>query len=116
MLHPNRANVSKEDLRAKLAETYKVNKDQVSVFGFRTQYGGGKSTGFALIYDSHEALKKFEPHYRLVRYGIASKIEKPSRQQRMYSLFNRPITYMIMIAQAVSFFCGAQRADFVVLL
>lgn len=113
MLHPNRANVSKEDLRAKLAETYKVNKDQVSVFGFRTQYGGGKSTGFALIYDSHEALKKFEPHYRLVRYGIASKIEKPSRQQRMYSLFNRPITYMIMIAQAVSFFWGAQRADFV---
>ncbi len=82
VLHPNRANVSKEDLRVKLADTYKVNKDQVSVFGFRTQYGGGKSTGFALIYDSHEALKKFEPHYRLVRYGIASKIEKPSRQQR----------------------------------
>lgn len=104
MLHPNRANVSKEDLRAKLAETYKVNKDQVSVFGFRTQYGGGKSTGFALIYDSHEALKKFEPHYRLVRYGIASKIEKPSRQQRMYSLLNRPITSMIMIDSFVCFF------------
>lgn len=55
------------------------------VFGFRTQYGGGKSTGFALIYDSHEALKKFEPHYRLVRIGAANKIEKASRQQRMYS-------------------------------
>jgi small subunit ribosomal protein S24e len=27
-------------------------------------------------------LKKFEPHYRLVRVGFASKIEKPSRQQR----------------------------------
>ena len=27
-------------------------------------------------------MKKFEPHYRLVRYGQASKIEKPSRQQR----------------------------------
>lgn len=97
MLHPNRANVSKEDLRAKLAETYKVNKDQVSVFGFRTQYGGGKSTGFALIYDSHEALKKFEPHYRLVRYGIASKIEKPSRQQRMYSLLNRSSSRFIFL-------------------
>lgn len=104
MLHPNRANVSKEDLRAKLAETYKVNKDQVSVFGFRTQYGGGKSTGFALIYDSHEALKKFEPHYRLVRYGIASKIEKPSRQQRTYSLLNRPITSIIMVDSFVSSF------------
>lgn len=84
VLHPNRANVSKDELRQKLAELYKANKDQVSCFGFRTQYGGGKSTGFALVYDSHEVLKKFEPHYRLVRYGIATKIEKASRQQRTY--------------------------------
>ena len=47
-----------------------------------------KSTGFALLYDSVEALKKFEPRYRLVRIGVASKIEKPSRQQRMCSLFS----------------------------
>ncbi len=32
-------------------------------------------------------LKKFEPHYRLVRYGAASKIEKASRQQRTYPLY-----------------------------
>ena len=32
------------------------------------------------IYDSPEALKKFEPHYRQVRYGLATKIEKASRQ------------------------------------
>lgn len=90
VLHPNRANVSKDELREKLAELYKANKDQVSVFGFRTQYGGGKSTGFALIYDSHEALKKFEPHYRLVRIGAATKVEKASRQQRMF-LSHRPL-------------------------
>jgi len=82
VLHPNRPNVSKDELRDKLADLYKATKDQVSVFGFRTQYGGGKSTGFALIYDSHEALKKFEPYYRLVRIGAAKKIEKASRQQR----------------------------------
>ncbi|KAI5200007.1 hypothetical protein E4T42_02296 [Aureobasidium subglaciale] len=82
VLHPNRPNVSKDELRAKLSELYKADKDQVSVFGFRTQYGGGKSTGFALIYDSNEAMKKFEPHYRLVRVGMATKIEKASRQQR----------------------------------
>ncbi|KAK3676209.1 hypothetical protein LTR78_003959 [Recurvomyces mirabilis] len=82
VLHPNRPNVSKDELRDKLAELYKAPKDQVSCFGFRTQYGGGKSTGFALVYDSAEAIKKFEPHYRLVRYGQASKIEKASRQQR----------------------------------
>jgi ribosomal protein S24E len=62
---------------------YKASKDQVNVFGLQTQFGGGKTTGFALVYDSPEALKKFEPHYRLVRVGVASKIEKPSRQQRM---------------------------------
>ncbi|MCJ1331996.1 hypothetical protein MMC10_008688 [Thelotrema lepadinum] len=77
----NRSTVSKDELRTKLSEI-KTSKDQVSVFGFRTAFGGGKSTGFALLYDSVEALKKFEPRYRLVRIGVASKIEKPSRQQR----------------------------------
>jgi small subunit ribosomal protein S24e len=77
------ADISKDDLRAKLAELYKSETDCVSVFGLRTHFGGGKTTGFALIYDSVDSLKKFEPHYRLVRYGQATKIEKPSRQQRM---------------------------------
>jgi hypothetical protein len=63
---------------------YKANKEQVNVFGLRTKFGGGKTTGFALIYDSPEALKKFEPHYRLVRVGVAAKVEKPSRQQRTF--------------------------------
>ncbi|KAK8249584.1 ribosomal protein L23/L15e core domain-containing protein [Phyllosticta capitalensis] len=85
VLHPNRANVSKDELREKLAQLYKAEKNQISVFGFRTQYGGGKSTGFALVYDSEEAMKKFEPHYRLVRVGLANKIEKASRQQRTYT-------------------------------
>lgn len=66
VLHPTRSNVSKDELRDKLAAMYKAPKDQVIVFGFRTQFGGGKSTGFALVYDTKEALK-FEPKYRLVR-------------------------------------------------
>ncbi|PSK53192.1 40S ribosomal protein S24 [Elsinoe australis] len=82
VLHPNRANVSKDDLRDKLAELYKAPKDAVSVFGLRTQYGGGKTTGFALVYESPESMKQFEPRYRLVRYGLATKIEKAARQQR----------------------------------
>jgi small subunit ribosomal protein S24e len=82
VLHPSKANASKADVAEKLAQMYNVDKQAVSTFGFRTQFGGGKSTGFALIYDSVDALKKFEPHYRQVRVGLASKIEKPSRQQR----------------------------------
>lgn len=53
----------------------------VFVFGLRTQFGGGKSTGFGLIYDNLEAAKKFEPKYRLIRNGLAEAVEK-SRKQR----------------------------------
>lgn len=53
----------------------------ISVFGFRTAFGGGKSTGFALIYDSVEAVKKFEPKYRQTRLGLY-KVEKQARKQR----------------------------------
>ncbi|CAN3377328.1 small ribosomal subunit protein eS24B [Diutina rugosa] len=82
VVHPNRGNVSKDELREKLAEIYKAEKDAVSVFGFRTAFGGGKSTGFGLIYSSVEDAKRFEPQYRLVRYGLAEKVERASRQQR----------------------------------
>jgi len=43
----------------------------VVCFGFRTQYGGGKSTGFALIYDSMDYLKKNEPRHRLARVSAS---------------------------------------------
>ncbi len=82
VLHPNRANVSKDELRENLAKTYKAEKDAVSIFGLRTNFGGGKSTGFGLIYNSPADAKKFEPNYRLVRYGLGTKVEKASRQQR----------------------------------
>jgi small subunit ribosomal protein S24e len=66
IIHPTRPNLSKDELRDKLSGMYKAPKEQIIVFGFRTQFGGGKSTGFALIYDTKEALK-FEPKYRLIR-------------------------------------------------
>jgi hypothetical protein len=91
-----------------LADLYKSNKDQVSVFGFRTQYGGGKSTGFALVYDSQEALKKFEPHYRLVRIGAADKIEKASRQQRASTI---PLFYHNLHLLSNSFLTSFQASN-----
>ena len=41
--------------------------DRIFLFGFRTAFGGGRSTGFALIYDSLDAAKKYEPKFRLAR-------------------------------------------------
>jgi small subunit ribosomal protein S24e len=67
VLHPGRANVSKSEIRDKLASMYNVRDAQaIFVFGFRTQFGGGKSTGFGLIYDDVKAAQKFEPKYRCV--------------------------------------------------
>lgn len=48
----------------------------------KTQFGGSRSTGFGLIYQSVADAKKFEPAYRLVRSGLAEKVDKASRQQR----------------------------------
>jgi ribosomal protein S24E len=70
VLHPGKANLSKSELREKLAKLYKVSSETIFVFGIRTQFGGGRSTGFALIYDDLEAAKKFEPRYRLKRVSF----------------------------------------------
>lgn len=60
---------------------YKVaDVNTVLLFGFRTDFGGGKSTGFALIYDSVEDAKKFEPKYRLARIGLTKKREGSRKQ------------------------------------
>ncbi|CAG8590189.1 2798_t:CDS:2 [Diversispora eburnea] len=74
VIHPGLANLSKDDVRGKLAKLYKVEKEVIFVFGFHTYFGGGRSTGFALIYDDLETAKKFEPKFRLVR--------KTARKQR----------------------------------
>merc|ERR1712105_437740 len=68
VLHPGKATVSKAD--------------RVFTFGFKTQFGGGKSTGFALIYDTMDFAKKFEPKYRLLRQGVIEPKAKVSRKQK----------------------------------
>ncbi|KAH8950972.1 hypothetical protein BDL97_10G112800 [Sphagnum fallax] len=71
------------ELKEKLSKVYDVRDPQsIFVFGFRTQFGGGKSTGFGLIYDSVDAAKKFEPKYRLIRNGLATKVEKSRKQMK----------------------------------
>lgn len=81
VLHPGLSSVSKKEIREKLAAMYKVTPDVVFVFGFRTNFGGGKSTGFALIYDTLDYAKKFEPKYRLQRHGLYER-QKQTRKQR----------------------------------
>ncbi|KAH9946625.1 40S ribosomal protein S24 [Amylocystis lapponica] len=82
VLHPSRPNVSKSELSELLASTYKANKERVITFGFRTHFGGGRSTGFALIYDDEASQRKFEPKYRLIRAGMTTAPTKTSRKLR----------------------------------
>ncbi|VDO31959.1 unnamed protein product [Brugia timori] len=81
ILHPNRASVPKVEVREKLAQMYKTTPDLVFTYGFQCHFGGGRSTGFALIYDTADFAKKFEPKYRLLRQ-TGTKAEKSGRKQR----------------------------------
>ena len=57
ILHPGKPTVSKKDVREKLAKMYKTTPDVIFAFGFRTDFGGGRTTGFALIYDALDKAK-----------------------------------------------------------
>uniref|UniRef100_A0A2K6AVM5 40S ribosomal protein S24 n=1 Tax=Macaca nemestrina TaxID=9545 RepID=A0A2K6AVM5_MACNE len=72
VLHPGKATVPKTEIREKLAKMYKTTGDVIFVFGFRTHFGGGKTTGFGVIYDSLDYAKKNEPKHRLARVGVFS--------------------------------------------
>jgi len=69
--HGSRPNVSKTDLKQKIVQMYKItDPNTVFMYGFKTNFGGQKSTGFCLIYDNVKIAQKYEPKYRLVRQGL----------------------------------------------
>eukprot|EP01083_Nonionella_stella_P313794 1127994_1 len=74
--HQHLATPSRKLIRRKIAKIYKV-KDPHSIvlFGFKSKYGGGKTTGFCLIYDNFKARRRFDYRYRLVRDKFAKKPE-----------------------------------------
>merc|ERR1712146_107362 len=65
------------------AKGKKASKDATVIFGMKAAFGGGKSSCFALVYDSVDCAKKHEPKHRLMQAGH---LEKPSvvvgRKQR----------------------------------
>jgi len=71
-MHPDKAPMPKTEIRERLAKLYKTTPDVVVPYGFKTQFGGGRSTGFAQIYDSLESAKKFEPKFRILRVSLFS--------------------------------------------
>lgn len=67
VFHEGVANVSQKDLREEIVKKFKADAKNIVLFGFKTAYGGGRSTGFVLIYDNPQYLLKYEPNHRLRR-------------------------------------------------
>ena len=66
--------VTRAHITKKLVEKFK--KPHVSVFGMKKVLGGGRTKCFALVYDSDDSLKKFEPKARLARMELEKKEPK----------------------------------------
>jgi len=64
---------------------YKVEDPQtIFLFGLKTIFGGGRTTGFGLIYDNLTIAKKYEPRYRQIRQGLVTftPIARKQRKER----------------------------------
>lgn len=82
IIHPGRANVAKSELQEVVGGMHKTDSKLVILFGFRAKFGGGKSTGFCVIYDNEAAMRKFEPKHRLVRLGIETRTERSRKAMK----------------------------------
>lgn len=60
VLHSGKATIPETEIRKKLANMYKTTPDVIFVFGFRTHFAGGKTTGVGVIYDSLDYAKQNE--------------------------------------------------------
>eukprot|EP01017_Pseudomicrothorax_dubius_P017713 TRINITY_DN1988_c0_g1_i1.p1 TRINITY_DN1988_c0_g1~~TRINITY_DN1988_c0_g1_i1.p1 ORF type:complete len:154 (-),score=54.61 TRINITY_DN1988_c0_g1_i1:219-680(-) len=82
VFHPGLANVSKEKLREMIAKRFRTDEKNITLFGFRTNFGGGKSTGFCFIYENQDFLLKYEAKHRLRRLKLIPAKVAVSRKTR----------------------------------
>ena len=80
LIHPETANISKTAIKDKLADMFKTKSEQISIFGLHSKFGGGRSSGFALIYDSLDERKKCDQKRLLRRDGLITGPPKTRKQ------------------------------------
>ena len=78
--HQGGATVSRNQMRKLIANKFSCPEENVIAFGLRTKFGGGLTTGYGLIYDSVDTLKKFESTVTLVKNGLKEKLKKKGRR------------------------------------
>ena len=70
MIHPDMANVKKDDIKTQLVKKFNTKEDRITVYGLKTRFGGGRSSGFALIYNSKEDKVKYDSKTALKKVGF----------------------------------------------
>merc|ERR1712021_141965 len=87
--HPNLPTPDKALLRKLICEHLskakhaKADPAATTIFGLRTDYGGGKTTGFALVYDNVQAAKDIEPKHRKEKKNREKKFRGTRKEKRI---------------------------------
>ena len=81
LIHPNQGSVSKAAIKEKLAVMFKAKDEAISVFGMHSKFGGGRSSGFACMYDDVDARKKCDTKSMLLRDKLRTTEGKKGRKQ-----------------------------------
>jgi small subunit ribosomal protein S24e len=77
--HEGKPNVSQKELKELISAKYKWDTKNIVLFGFKTAFGGNRSTGFVLAYENQQYLVKYEPNFRLRRLAVLPK-RNPKRK------------------------------------
>ncbi|OAF66964.1 40S ribosomal protein S24 [Intoshia linei] len=89
VLHPNICVPSREYIKKWMSARFKTAADLIALYGMQTKFGGGRSVGYALVYDNMDMMKKLEPRHRLVKAGLVEKIKKATNRQTVKKDKNR---------------------------
>ena len=81
LIHPDQGSVSKTVIKEKLAKMFDSKPELIAVFGLHSKFGGGRSSGFACIYDDADARKKYDSKSLLLRDKLRSVQGKKGRKQ-----------------------------------
>merc|ERR1711934_504592 len=82
MIHPDSANISKVAIKDELSSMFKTKAENCTIFGLKSKFGGGRSSGFAFIYDDLDAKKKFDSKCALLRDKLLEKPKKTRKQKK----------------------------------
>jgi hypothetical protein len=94
------AGVSKADIKSKLAKVMKTKEECINIYGLKNKFGGGRSSGFALIYDSVDARKKYDTKTSLRRVSYFFTLDAIARSFRVcvlnsFKLLINRLVYLI---------------------